>query len=239
MAPKQLKLWELAGDNADWSFSPFVWRVRFALAYKSLPYEYQAWRFNDRDLIAPCKTVPTLDYGDKRMNESMDICKYLDTEFPDTPKLFDTASGNVGIHFINHWCDTVFVPTMFSLVIMPIYKGLTPEDQKYFRESREAGLGQTLEKYAGDKAQQAKQREAVQECLTPLRQTLKSTKWLGGERINYADLSVAGTFMLARAAGVELLDKDDPVYEWRERIFKEFEETINKNGKYRETRIET
>lgn len=35
---------------------------------------------------------------------------------------------------------------MFSLVIMPIYKGLTPEDQKYFRESREAGLGQTLEK---------------------------------------------------------------------------------------------
>lgn len=37
--------------------------------------------------------VPTLDYGDKRMNESMDICKYLDTEFPDTPKLFDTASG--------------------------------------------------------------------------------------------------------------------------------------------------
>lgn len=35
---------------------------------------------------------------------------------------------------------------MFSLVIMPIYKGLTPEDQKYFRDSREAGLGQTLEK---------------------------------------------------------------------------------------------
>lgn len=34
---------------------------------------------------------------------------------------------------------------MFSLVILPIYKGLTPEDQKYFRQSREAGLGQTLE----------------------------------------------------------------------------------------------
>ena len=35
---------------------------------------------------------------------------------------------------------------MFSLVIMPIYKGITPEDQKYFRESREAALGMTLEK---------------------------------------------------------------------------------------------
>ena len=51
--------------------------------------------------------------------------------------------------------------------------------------------------YAGDKAQQAKQREAVQKCLTPLRQTLKGTKWLGGEQINYADLSVAGTFMVS------------------------------------------
>ena len=40
---------------------------------------------------------------------------------------------------------------------------------------------------------------------------------------------------LARAVGVELLEKDDPVYEWRERLFKEFEETISKNGKYKET----
>ena len=57
MAPKQLKLWELAGDNANWSFSPFVWRVRFALAYKRLPYEYQAWRFTEKELIKPCTTA--------------------------------------------------------------------------------------------------------------------------------------------------------------------------------------
>ena len=41
---------------------------------------------------------------------------------------------------------------------------------------------------------------------------------------------------LARAVGVELLEKDDPIYEWRQRLFKEFEETISKNGKYKETR---
>lgn len=35
--------------------------------------------------------VPTFDCGDKRMNESLDICKFLDQEFPDTPKLFNTA----------------------------------------------------------------------------------------------------------------------------------------------------
>lgn len=36
---------------------------------------------------------------------------------------------------------------------------------------------------------------------------------------------------IAHAFDVELLSKDDPVYEWRERIFKEFQETISKNGK--------
>lgn len=51
--------------------------------------------------------------------------------------------------------------------------------------------------FAGDEAQQAKQREAVQKCLEPLRKTLQSTKWLGGKSINYADISVAGTFMVS------------------------------------------
>lgn len=35
---------------------------------------------------------------------------------------------------------------MFPLVILSVYKCLTPEDQKYFRKSREAKFGQTLEK---------------------------------------------------------------------------------------------
>ena len=44
-------------------------------------------------------------------------------------------------------------------------------------------------------------------------------------------MRVSVLFQIAHAFGVELLSKDDPVYEWRERIFKEFQETISKNGK--------
>lgn len=146
MAPTQLKLWELAGDNAEWSFSPFVWRVRFALAYKRLPYEYQAWRFTEKELIKPCTTasaglqvadrlttclascmrshckhilirlqqaqVPTFDCGDKRMNESLDICKFLDQEFPDTPKLFNTAC-EAG----KPMCTVCLLGSMYSMYI--------------------------------------------------------------------------------------------------------------------------
>lgn len=49
----------------------------------------------------------------------------------------------------------------------------------------------------GDEAQQAKQKEAVQECLEPMRQTLANNKWLGGNNINYADISVAGVFVVS------------------------------------------
>lgn len=55
--------------------------------------------------------------------------------------------------------------------------------------------------YAGDDVQQAKQRAAVQKCLEPLRQTLKDTKWLGGNSINYADVCIAGTFMVSATCG--------------------------------------
>lgn len=58
MAPdKPLALWELAGDDPNLSFSPFVWRVRFALAHKGLAYQYKPWRFTEHNLIEPCNTV--------------------------------------------------------------------------------------------------------------------------------------------------------------------------------------
>lgn len=62
MAPeKHLALWELAAEDPDLSFSPYVWRVRLALAHKGLPYQYKPWRFTEQELIAPCQTVNPVD----------------------------------------------------------------------------------------------------------------------------------------------------------------------------------
>ncbi len=37
---------------------------------------------------------------------------------------------------------------------------------------------------------------AFQSALEPLRQTLKQSKFLGGDRLNYADIAIAGNFLV-------------------------------------------
>ena len=52
-----LKLWELAGDDPQRVFSPFVWRVRLALFHKQIPYESVCWRYAEKELIRPSQKV--------------------------------------------------------------------------------------------------------------------------------------------------------------------------------------
>ena len=54
---KQLKLWELAGEDEKISISPFVWRVRLLLALKGQSYESIPWHFTDREAIKPFEKV--------------------------------------------------------------------------------------------------------------------------------------------------------------------------------------
>ena len=55
--------------------------------------------------------------------------------------------------------------------------------------------------------------------LDPLRLTLRTQPFLGGAAANYADYIVFGAFQWARVVSpFKLLDEDDPVYAWRERL---------------------
>ena len=60
--------------------------------------------------------------------------------------------------------------------------------------------------------------------LDPLRLTLRAQPFLGGEAPTYADYIVFGGFQLARVVSpFKLLEPDDPVYAWRERMLDAFD----------------
>lgn len=216
------QLYELVGADADRPFSPFCWRTRLALAHKGLDAATVPWRFTDREAIAQhgSEKVPVLIDGDRTVADSWAIATYLEDQYPDRPSLFGGEGGRAMARMLNWWGDIVVVAGIFPLVAADIHSHLLPADQAYFRRTREARLGNTLEQVASGRDAAV---GGFRKSLDPMRLTLKTQPFLGGAAPNYADYIVFGAFQWARAISpFQLLASDDPVYAWREQLLDGF-----------------
>jgi glutathione S-transferase len=218
-----LKLFELVGVDEARPFSPFCWRTRMALAHKGLEAQSVPWRFTEKSAISPYNSekVPVLLDGDQAVCDSWAIANYLEDHYPDRPSLFGGDGGRAMARMLNWWGDLAVIGGMFPLIVADIVKILRPEDQAYFRQTREARFGKPLEEVV---AGRDKAVEAFRRGLDPLRLTLKTQPFIGGEIPNYADYIVFGGFQWARAVSpFVLLATDDPVYAWREKLLDAFD----------------
>ena len=218
-----MKLYELVlRDNH--AVSPFVWRVKMMLAHKGLTPETTAIGYGDKDQLefSGQDRVPVLVDGDNVISDSWKIACYLDEAYPDKPSLF---GGNIGQgmgRILNMWCDSTQLAKQFMFCTVGTFN-LTPEsDQPYFRESRMEWTGLTIEQM--DAMSDEKRIEQFRECLTPIRETLREQKWLGGDVPAFPDYCVFGGFMWARTTiATPLLEKDDPIEDWRQRMLDLFD----------------
>lgn len=216
------KLFELCGTETERVFSPFCWRTRMALAHKDIKAETIPWRFSEKDAIAPHQSdkVPVFIDGDTSVADSWAIANYLEDTYPDRPSLFGGEGGRAMGRMLNWWGDTVVLGGIFPMIAADIHGLLRPADQAYFRKTREARLGKTLEEAAANRDQAV---EGFRSALNPMRLTLKTQPYLGGTSPNYADYIVFGPFQWARATSpFKLLKEDDPVYAWREKLLDAF-----------------
>ncbi|SVE03204.1 uncharacterized protein METZ01_LOCUS456058, partial [marine metagenome] len=172
-----IKMYDLAGADENRRFSPYCWRIRMALAHKGLDVECMPWRFTEKDKIkfSGQERVPVLLDGNNTVADSWEIAKYLETAYPDSPSL-KLEHGE--ILFIKFWAETVLHPEMLQLLVLDIHDNLTPEDQSYFRESREKLLGKPLEEVVANRQNRLPR---LQKLLTPLRSTLSKQEYLSGE----------------------------------------------------------
>ncbi len=217
-----LKLYDLAGAEADRRFSPYCWRAKMALAHKGLEVEAVPWRFTDKDAIAFSKQgrVPVLVDGERWVNDSWAIAEYLEARYPDRPSLFGGNSGMALTRFHASWADSAMHLGMIKLVVLDILKHVDPKDRDYFRASREERFGKTLEAVVADRDQSV---VGFRASLAPLRLTLKTQAFLGGAAPLYADYAVFGGFQWCRAiSDFKLLEADDPIYAWRRRMLELF-----------------
>jgi len=216
------KLFELVGADATRPFSPFCWRTRMALAHKGLDTASIPWRFTEKGAIAPhnSEKVPVLIDGETSVADSWAIANYLEDTYPDRPSLFGGEGGRALGRMLNWWGDVVVIGGMFPLIVGDIPGHLAPEDAAYFRKTREARFGKSLEEVV---ANRDKDVAGFRKSLDPMRLTLKTQAYLGGAAPNYADYIVFGPFQWARVVSeFKLLKEDDLVYAWRERMLDAF-----------------
>lgn len=202
--------------------SPFCWRAKFALKHKGLTWRDEPVGFTDKEKIAFAKsmTVPVIHDGPNPVKDSWDIALHLDSAYPEKP-LFGPAFNHA--RFVAHWVDGSVHLALFPLLVGDLYDRVRPVDQPYFKESRGKRLGTT--DFAGF---QAKAREkgvdTFRAVLEPARRVLKEQPFLSGEQPGYADYALGGAFLWARVATpLELLQSDDPVHPWRERMLDLFD----------------
>lgn len=216
-------LYELAGADDELRFSPYCWRVKMALKHKGLEVRPIPWRFTEKERIAFSGqgSVPVLVDADRTVVDSWEIARYLDSTYPDRPTLFGGAEGEASALFVKHWCELTLNPLVVRLILPEIYACLHEKDKAYFRQSREARFGQRLEAIAVPPERGI---PALREALAPLRATLLRQQYLGGEVPRFTDYMVFGHFQFARSiSSLCLLDAEDPVYAWRDRLLDAFD----------------
>lgn len=215
-------LYDLAGAEADRRFSPFCWRTRMALAHKGLEVETVPWRFTEKDKLPQPNAgrVPVIVDASQIVHDSSAIADYLETHYSDRPSLFGGEAGRALSRFVQNWTESVLQPALIGFVVLDICRHAAPQDQPYFRRSREERFGRTLEEVVKDRETRL---PAFRESLTPLRRTLERQDFLAGTAPAYADYIVFGAFQWARAiSDFELLADDDPVAAWRGRMLELF-----------------
>jgi glutathione S-transferase len=227
-----ITMYDLAGVEVDRRFSPFCWRARMALAHKGLEVETVAWRFTEKDKLPQPNDgrVPVIRDGDKVVHDSSAIAEYLDERYADRPSLFGDAAGRGLTKFVQNWTETVLQTGLARLVVLDIWRHIGPVDQAYFRQSREARLGTTLEEVVQDRETRL---PAFRASLDPLRRTVERQNFVAGDAPAYADYIVFGAFQWARSiSDFELLAADDPVRAWRSRMLDLFGGLARRNRAY-------
>lgn len=227
-----IQLYDLAGAEDNRRFSPPCWQVKLALQHKGLEVEEIPWRYGEKDAIAFSGqgAVPVLVDQGKTVVDSWAIVEYLETTYGDRPSLFGGTMGKSGALFTKFWCMQAMSPLIMRIIVLDLFQHLHENDKSYFRQTREQRFGMTLEAFA---AADAATINTFRTGLTPLREVLTRQPYLCGDQPYFADFVVLAQFLWARAMSpVQLLVVDDPIYDWRNRLFDHFDGYISQYAGY-------
>ena len=193
-------------------------------AHKGVPVEFRHVRFADVETIRALSGqhfVPIVVDGDSVVHDPWNIACYLEDRFPDLPSLFGGSSGRGLARVINHWSDISLGVAIRRLIAADFILCLDAGDRDYYRSSREAAFGCTLEEYCADRPRWLAAFEAI---VAPLERTLTEQPYFTGAAAGYADYILFSVFQYARLGSPdEFLREGTALRRWRDGLVQAFD----------------
>ncbi|OAD75891.1 hypothetical protein PHYBLDRAFT_110097 [Phycomyces blakesleeanus NRRL 1555(-)] len=169
------------------SWSPNTCKIRYALNLKNIPYE-TVWIslsqiFSEIPKVTKSADGPTApiifdENNDIAVQDSWKIIKYLETTYPNSPKLLH---GNEGLHYLFYqYCENELYDPIFRLNCLDIWRRAGSKGvQSAFRRIREEKYNMTLEDVYESWPEHVKE---ANKALEPIRKTLSEYPYLSGDK---------------------------------------------------------
>ncbi|SAL96114.1 hypothetical protein [Absidia glauca] len=227
-----IKLYDIRFGNEFVPRSPNVFKIHIALNFKGIPYETEQLDFLEIQSLLPSvtktgvrPTVPVIvdkKHQNHAVQDSWDIAKYLDSAYPDTPPLIQTDNEGLQFFFYNYCHGHILIPA-FRLCVMNIYHLCPTQSVKhFFRANREARFNMTLEEFAGEESTHIAE---LKSALGLIHTTLTSYRYISGDEVGFADVTLAAIFAMVAAVRNDLLEPalldafpDDILRNWWNRM---------------------
>ena len=214
-------LYDLALADEAVRPSPYCWIVKFALLHKGLAFETRPVRFADKSKYPDPDygKVPVLVDNDEMIKDSPVITAWLDRKYPQNP-LTATRAEKAAAEFHAAWVASAFNSALAPMLMLRIAGNVAEGDKAYFRATREARYGKSLEEVAATPGGVDKAEAALKVLAAPL----TTHRYLGGGAPNLSDYVVFSSFMWHRTITLkDLYPTPEPVAQWRERMLDLFD----------------
>lgn len=216
-----IKIKEIVKDGA-FPIDPFSWQVRLALSHVGVSIEYVSVPWDKRPDILELKDVaPVLIDQERVIKGAWNIVTYLERNFMDSPSLFGGMAGAGAGQFIDSWVDQILLQEIFALIIIDLAEESMEIDSPH-RSLWEQKLTDLWGSHDLNKLKELRnvRRENLQKnILRPLRKTITTGIFLGGETPAFSDYCVAGALNWARTLSCfDILLAGDPIFSWLEEV---------------------
>ncbi|MCA8941233.1 MAG: glutathione S-transferase family protein [Planctomycetes bacterium] len=174
-------------------------KVRIALAYKGVPFEFRTIDPGDRETVVRISgqhLTPVLVHGDRVVHDSAAILRYLDTTFGEGPKLFGTGRDEQwAIEDLELMARWALAGPMMAVIHRRVRGENVPDEE----------LAVCQEAFARAAAKYAER--------------LAGRSWLVGDSMTAADITAAAVFWRVRGAGLfELGELEGAIQPWVDRV---------------------